>query len=68
MNLLIGLLCIALFLAIVFWLLGLILNEAPARTRGIIIAIVAAIALLGLFGGWTPFYHWGDRIEVVNHK
>ncbi len=57
MSLLIALLCLAVFLSIVFWLLGLVLNGAPPAARNLIVAIFALLALVWLFGGYSPFYH-----------
>lgn len=69
MNLLIGLLCVAVFLAIAFWLVGIIvagIPGAPGWLRGAILAVCALIAFMWLFGGYSPFYP-ADTF-VVRHR
>jgi hypothetical protein len=59
LSLLIALLCICVFLFLLFWMLGLVLNSipgAPPVLRGLIIGVVALICLIWLLGGYSPFY------------
>jgi uncharacterized membrane protein required for colicin V production len=66
MNLLIGLLCIAVFLGIAFWLLGLIIGgipRAPGWARGAILGVLALFALVWFLGGYSPFYGPNARLD-----
>lgn len=65
MNLLIGLLCIAVFLAIAFWLVGMIIDGIPGTprwARGAVLAVLALFALTWVFGGYSPFYGSDARL------
>jgi hypothetical protein len=61
-SVLLSLLVFCVVLYIVFWLLGIILAGIPGvppAAKGIIMAIVAILALCYLFGGYAPW--WGGQ-------